>query len=169
MTAIRDRALARITAAPKLLALLGREPLQDDFATASVLADVGEVVLLLGAPDEHAVLPPLTGSGQARLEEERRRFGVDHALLGGVVLTRWGLPLALAEAVSAHHLPATAFPSGDGLGPLVALGTRLQTLAAQPEDPELRAETAALAALFGHDELPPLLAVFRPSSSPSRA
>lgn len=169
IAAIRDRALARITAAPKLLALLDREALQDDFATASVLADVGEVVLLLGAPDELDAIPPLTGNGLARLEEERRRFGVDHALLGGVVLTRWGLPLALADAVSAHHQPATAFSSSDGLGPLVALTTRLQALAAQPEDPELRSETAALAALFGHDELQPLLAVFRPSSSPSPA
>jgi DNA-binding NarL/FixJ family response regulator len=34
---------------------------------------------------------------------ERRELGVDHALVGGVLVRRWGLPRELARLVERHH------------------------------------------------------------------
>lgn len=169
LTAIRDRAIERLSAAPQLARLVGLEHLADVFATGAVLTDVGDVVLIHGAPDQYARLRPLTGTGAARLEDERANFGVDHALLGGVVLTCWGLPDALADAVSMHHAPATRLPPGAHLPSLLALMSQLQSLAANRADLELREEVVALAARFDCDDLDRLLAAFRPSSSPSPA
>lgn len=169
VSAIRNRALARLAAVPRLARLLGVEALEDAYATGAVLIDVGDLVLLHGAPDEVARLPPLVGTGASRLEGERRVFGVDHALLGGVVLTCWGLPVTLADAVSAHHGTVNAFSREKGLGPLLALTSRLQALADDRDDLALRAEVESLAAVFDCHDLDPILAPFRPSSSPSRA
>ena len=38
-----------------------------------------------------------------RVRAERRALGIDHALVGGVLLRRWGLPGSLARAVERHH------------------------------------------------------------------
>ena len=38
-----------------------------------------------------------------RLRRERRELGVDHALVGGVLARRWGLPNSLAAAIERHH------------------------------------------------------------------
>jgi DNA-binding NarL/FixJ family response regulator len=34
---------------------------------------------------------------------ERREYGVDHAVIGGVLLRRWRLPQRIAHAVERHH------------------------------------------------------------------
>jgi ATP/maltotriose-dependent transcriptional regulator MalT len=38
-----------------------------------------------------------------RLQRERRELGVDHALVGGVISRRWGLPGAFAQVIESHH------------------------------------------------------------------
>ena len=40
---------------------------------------------------------------EARIHRERRELGVDHALVGGVLARRWGLPNRLATAIERHH------------------------------------------------------------------
>ena len=37
------------------------------------------------------------------MHRERRELGVDHALVGGVLARRWGLPNRLASAIERHH------------------------------------------------------------------
>ena len=37
------------------------------------------------------------------MHRERRELGVDHALVGGVLARRWGLPTAVASAIERHH------------------------------------------------------------------
>jgi DNA-binding NarL/FixJ family response regulator len=40
---------------------------------------------------------------EERIHRERRELGVDHALVGGVLARRWGLPPRLATAIERHH------------------------------------------------------------------
>ena len=40
---------------------------------------------------------------EQRIHAERRELGIDHALVGGVMARRWGLPQQLAAAIEHHH------------------------------------------------------------------
>jgi DNA-binding CsgD family transcriptional regulator len=39
------------------------------------------------------------------LRRERRELGIDHALVGAVLIRRWGLPPTIATVVERHHAP----------------------------------------------------------------
>ena len=40
---------------------------------------------------------------EERIQSERRELGVDHALVGGVLARRWGLPKSIASVIERHH------------------------------------------------------------------
>src|SRR5216684_3051711 len=40
---------------------------------------------------------------EERIHRERRELGVDHALVGGVLARRWGLPKSIASTIERHH------------------------------------------------------------------
>jgi DNA-binding NarL/FixJ family response regulator len=42
---------------------------------------------------------------EERIQRERRELGVDHALVGGVLARRWGLPGPIATVIESHHDP----------------------------------------------------------------
>jgi HD-like signal output (HDOD) protein len=42
---------------------------------------------------------------EERVHRERRELGVDHALVGGVLIRRWGLPKSIATPIERHHNP----------------------------------------------------------------
>jgi len=71
---------------------------------AGLLHDIGKLVLPLafgeGVVDEIAARHP---SGPARVQAERARLGVDHAMAGGLLAERWGLPAEVTEAIAMHH------------------------------------------------------------------
>lgn len=75
----------------------------DVLSSAALLHDVGKLVLL----HAHAGYPervlPRDATPEERLVSERRELGVDHALVGGVLVRRWGLPRELARLVERHH------------------------------------------------------------------
>ncbi len=86
-------------------------PHRGRLATASLLHDVGKLVLMRaypgypGAVHRGALLP------EEQLHAERRELGYDHALVGGVLLRRWGFPASITAAVERHHDPEA---EGDG-------------------------------------------------------
>src|SRR5437764_1022827 len=57
---------------------------------------------------------------EERIASERRELGVDHALVGGVLARRWGLPKAVASVIERHHAGDT-----DGEAALVRLADML--------------------------------------------
>lgn len=88
--------------------LIAREvghPRRDELVVAALLHDVGKVVMAAAYPDyaQQTLDSERTADQRARLE--RDQHGVDHSLIGGVVLRRWRLPKAIAEVVERHHDP----------------------------------------------------------------
>ena len=80
---------------------LARLPERDELAVAALLHDVGRLVL---ARDVRASSSSSTTGGmapEARVRCERRELGIDHALVGAVLVRRWGLPRASRRQSSA--------------------------------------------------------------------
>jgi HD-like signal output (HDOD) protein/DNA-binding CsgD family transcriptional regulator len=76
----------------------------DRLMTAAVLHDIGKLVLNRAHAGfvDHPV--PEHGTPEQRLAGERRATGIDHALVGGVLVRRWGLSTSLARLVECHHV-----------------------------------------------------------------
>jgi len=77
---------------------------RDQLATAALLHDVGRLVLAelyrgFDATEDRLATP------EDRLRHERRELGIDHTLVGAVLVRRWGLPASVAAAVERHHAP----------------------------------------------------------------
>jgi putative nucleotidyltransferase with HDIG domain len=108
----RRHAVAVRTASERV-AEVARLQQRDELAVAALLHDVGRLVLaeLYGAGYWDA------GRGETpdeRARRERRDLGIDHALVGAVLIRRWGLKPAVAGAVERHH-------SADAKGPAAAI------------------------------------------------
>ena len=110
----RRHALAARHAAERI-AELGRMPAADELALAALLHDVGRLVLLRLYPGYTDLLAS-GATPEDRIQAERRELGVDHALVGGVLVRRWGLTPAIGAAIERHHAP-----DADGPAAAVAL------------------------------------------------
>ena len=100
----RLHALSTQHAADRLAAEVGYEH-RDRLTVTSLLHDVGKLVLLHAYPGYPAQVHRGAKTPEERIHSERRELGVDHALVGGVLIRRWGLPGAVATAVERHHNP----------------------------------------------------------------
>ena len=76
---------------------------RDRLAAASLLHDIGKLVLIQAYPGYPQQIQAEATTPEERIERERRELGVDHALVGGVLARRWGLPNAVASAIERHH------------------------------------------------------------------
>jgi putative nucleotidyltransferase with HDIG domain len=97
----RRHALATRHAADRVAeaARLGQ---RDELAVAALLHDVGRLVLVQLYGTESAGKPQ-TESPDERVRRERRDLGIDHALVGAVLVRRWGLKPGIVTAVERHH------------------------------------------------------------------
>jgi len=76
---------------------------RDRLMVTALLHDIGKLVLehaYPGYPDE---IHGDARTPEERVHRERRELGFDHALVGGVLARRWGLPPAVASAIERHH------------------------------------------------------------------
>jgi DNA-binding CsgD family transcriptional regulator len=69
----------------------------------SLLHDIGKLVLLHAYTGYPAQIHDGARTPEERIHRERRELGVDHALVGGVLARRWGLPKAVAGTIERHH------------------------------------------------------------------
>ncbi len=106
----RQHALATQRIADRLAATVNYEH-RDRLSAVSLLHDVGKLVLLHAYPRYPAKIYQQASAPEERLHQERRQLGVDHALVGGVLVRRWGLPKSLAAPIEYHHDPSVG---GDG-------------------------------------------------------
>ncbi len=129
----RRHALATRHAAERI-AELGRMPAADELALAALLHDVGRLVLLRLYPG-YADLLASGATPEDRLHAERRELGVDHALVGGVLVRRWGLAPSIGSAIERHHAEdADGAPAAIALADLVAHHSQGDTISAERVD-----------------------------------
>jgi putative nucleotidyltransferase with HDIG domain len=100
----RLHALATQHAADRVASEVGYEH-RDRLTVTSLLHDVGKLVLLFAYPGYPAQVHRGAKTPEDRVHRERRELGVDHALVGGVLVRRWGLPATIATTIERHHNP----------------------------------------------------------------
>ena len=76
--------------------------LAEEAYLAGILSGSGKLVFALNWPEEF-VQVERSGGG---VEQERATFGSDHALAGAYLLSLWGLPDDVVEAVAYHREPS---------------------------------------------------------------
>lgn len=77
--------------------------------TAALLHDVGKAILAEALEHVYAKLVQETESNQqSLLETEKKLLGVQHAEIGGRLLSNWKFPPSLVAAVCHHHQPDAA-------------------------------------------------------------
>jgi putative nucleotidyltransferase with HDIG domain len=73
---------------------------------ASLLHDVGKIIIASNFPNEHKEICCRTVSdGLSFWQAEQIVLGVSHAEIGAYLLGLWGLPLSIIKAVQEHHSP----------------------------------------------------------------
>ena len=109
-----DRLCAHGVTCAGLAAELVSDPAQrDDAFTAALLADVGQLVLTTCVPTGFGQALARAAQGELALHAaELELFGVHHGDVGAYLLSVWGLPTSVVDAVACHHDPVGP-PAGD--------------------------------------------------------
>jgi len=75
--------------------------------TAGLLHDIGKLALALNFEEQYQGALKLAEKQKLLPSEvESQVFSANHAEAGAYLLSQWGLPLPIVEAVADHHLPA---------------------------------------------------------------
>ncbi len=98
----RLHAIATQRAADRLARELNYEA-RDRLMVTSLLHDIGKLVLVHAYPGYPRQVHGEARTPEERIVRERRELGVDHALVGGVLARRWGLPKTIASVIERHH------------------------------------------------------------------
>src|SRR3954464_13665281 len=98
----RLHGLATQRAADRLAGEIGYDE-RNRLMVTSLLHDIGKLVLIHAYPGYPRQIHQDARTPEERLARERRELGVDHALVGGVLARRWGLPREVAAAIERHH------------------------------------------------------------------
>lgn len=115
----------RSLAIAQLASAMARLP--EDAAAAYVaglLCDVGQLVLITGAPERQYVTQAEAAQrGVPQHVAELSTWGTTHAEIGAYLLGLWGLPVQIVSAVAEHHAPGRDGSDRLGLGQLVWLAS----------------------------------------------
>jgi putative nucleotidyltransferase with HDIG domain len=98
----RLHGVATQRAADRLATEAGYE-YRDRLMVTSLLHDIGKLVLMHAYPGYPSQVHGNARTPEDRIHRERRELGVDHALVGGVLARRWGLPKDVASVIERHH------------------------------------------------------------------
>ena len=147
----RRHAVAVRTAADRV-GELARIGARDELAVVALLHDVGRLVLGELYGQEFGVGSEGEEDPEERLRRERRELGIDHALVGAVLVRRWGMPATIASAVERHHAPdAEGLAAAVGLSDLIvhqAAGCRVSGEALRDAAARLSIDEEALRGLL---------------------
>ncbi len=115
----RLHAVATQRAADRLAREIGYED-RDRLILTSLLHDIGKLVLVHAYSGYPVQVHGDARTPEERIQRERRELGVDHALVGGVLARRWGMPRSMASVIERHHAD-----DADGEAALVRLADML--------------------------------------------
>ena len=76
---------------------------RDRLMVTALLHDIGKLVLADAYPGYPGSIYGDARTPEERVLRERRELVVDHALVGGALARRWGLPDAIATGIERHH------------------------------------------------------------------
>jgi HD-like signal output (HDOD) protein/CheY-like chemotaxis protein len=75
--------------------------------TTGLIHDVGKIVLLAELPNEYRrVIQGLNGASRNFYELEMKYIGCSHEQIGAYLMSVWGLPQSIVQAVEHHHHPS---------------------------------------------------------------
>ncbi len=81
----------------------------DELFTVGLLHDLGKLIIALHRPQDWEAIEALAKRDELTCSvAEDRYWGVDHAVIGALVLKAWDFPFSLLEPVSWHHAPNLA-------------------------------------------------------------
>lgn len=105
-----DHGLAVATLARRIATDDGLHTREIDAAyIAGMMHDVGKTVLAINLPDVYEAIVEASKSETIPFwEAESNRLGTTHAEIGAHLLTLWGMPHGIVEAVAFHHSPSLA-------------------------------------------------------------
>ncbi len=91
----------------KFIASAEKAEVANDAFTAGLVHDIGKLVLAYNLPNEFAESHELSNAQHiTALEAEKEIFGATHAEIGAYLLSLWGIPWNVVEAVAFHHNPS---------------------------------------------------------------
>jgi putative nucleotidyltransferase with HDIG domain len=98
---------------------VSRNSAEESFV-AGMLHDIGKLVLAVNLPEDYKkTLAISTAERIAVCDAEEQVFGANHADVGGFILSLWGLPARVVEAITYHHNPESSATTA--MAPLVAV------------------------------------------------
>jgi putative nucleotidyltransferase with HDIG domain len=115
----RLHGVATQRAADRLASEIGYDQ-RDRLMVTSLLHDIGKLILVHAYPGYPRQVHGDARTPEERLSRERLELGVDHAVVGGVLARRWGLPRGFAHVIEAHHAD-----TADGEAALIRLADML--------------------------------------------
>lgn len=111
----------------------------DNLFTVGMLHDIGKLITALRRPEDWQAIEEMAeNDGILPQEAEEEYWGMDHAVVGALMLKSWDLPAALVEPVNWHHSPELA-PEYSNEAMLVCLANYVVQAVQDPEGryPEL--------------------------------
>lgn len=101
---LQDRSLATAQLSRRFLSPIGRG---EEGFTVGLLQDIGKLLLAAVLKDRYRDVSQEALARSVAVEVvERERFGVSNAIVGACLLSVWGLPVTIVEAVAFHHAPS---------------------------------------------------------------
>jgi putative nucleotidyltransferase with HDIG domain len=129
--------------ATDLVARMVHHPDHDTLLVGALLHDIGKLVLEQSSPGYPRAVHGDADTPDGRVRAERRALGIDHALVGGLMLRRWAMPEAIAVMVEGHHAV-----DAEGPAAVLRLADMLAHYAhARPVDPQVMLHAAGAAGL----------------------
>lgn len=87
----------------------GSKTMAEECFTAGLLHDVGKIVLIAELPCEYQQVIQRTGKDPGSVWAAEMEFlGCPHEQVGAYLMSIWGLPPSIVEAVQFHHVPSEA-------------------------------------------------------------
>ncbi|MCJ2162993.1 MULTISPECIES: HDOD domain-containing protein [unclassified Pseudodesulfovibrio] len=107
----------------------------DNMFTSGLLHDIGKLITALKRPDDWQAIRDLAENDEMLdSEAEEEYWGLDHAVVGALVLRSWDLPADLVEPVNWHHSPALA-PDHSNESNVICLADAVTHAVADPDGP----------------------------------